>query len=166
MILAAESGGNLPTVIAVIAALAAVASGVVTALVALTNIKGTRKKTSAEADKIAAEASFQGASYVKDLSEAAASLVTPLRSENEKLQARIRLLEERVDELEKKEEDARRKLNRERELSDSSKDAFDTRLRGVMLSYQEEIRILKAQITDLEGQIARQERPIPGNEIA
>lgn len=153
MILAAETS-NLPTVISIVAALAAVGATIVTAVVAITNIKPTRKKTSAEADKVAAEATFQGGSYIKELSEAASSLVTPLRNENEKLQARVQTLEVHVRELQEQADSARRELREEHDQGLITKEAFQKQIKDLTNKYQRQIAELKAKIAELEASSA------------
>jgi chromosome segregation ATPase len=154
MILAAGDSSNLPTVIAVIAALAAVGATVVTAFVALTNIKPTRRKTSAEAERVAAEVPFQGGSYIKELSEAASSLVTPLRNENEKLQQRVRELELRVNDLEKTRDEALRSLRIERDETEMTKLQYERRERDIIEAYEKQIVILRARVTALGGSLS------------
>lgn len=153
MILTAEAG-NLPVAIAIVSGLAAVLATLITAFVALGNLKPSRRKTNAEAEKLAADTPFAGGAFVKELSEAASSLVVPLRSENESLRKRVDALQRRVDELELHEEEARAQLHRERDQSDIARKSFDKRLRELTISYQKQIQELKDQIAILEGQIA------------
>lgn len=153
---------NLPTYVAVSSAFAAVVATLVTAFVAAANFRNTKRKTGAEAQsqeataaKINAEVPFQGGSYIRELSEAASSLVIPLRNENEKLLERVRQLEERVNTLEDKEQEARRLLHREREIAAMAKDSFDRQLRELSAAYQGEIDGLKTEVAQLEDQIGR-----------
>lgn len=163
MIFAAEpaSTSTLLTAITIISGIAAAGGAIVTAFIAAGKFKPERRKTEVEADKIARDTQYSGGDYIKQLSEAAASLVIPLRTENEKLQGRVRELEDTLhtkeDELRKLEaaaREARLALHRERELSTSNQEGFDARLRAVSIEYQRQINQLKAEIARLEAEIA------------
>lgn len=161
-----SAGTDLPTLIAIVTAVAGSAAGLATVAVTLLTARQTKSKIGAEAenqqalaDNTRAGTPFQGGAYVKELSEAASSLVTPLRSENEKLHQRIQVLEARMDELEEKEQDARRQLHHEREVNSSAKESFDNKLRALTVAYQEQIDALKQEVTELEAQIERSRGP-------
>ena len=97
LIVAAEAAGvlglNLPTLIALVSALSAITAVVV----GVFNASPTRKKLVAEARASEANVSYAGGVYIKELSEAASTLVTPLSKENTMLRERILLLEERAE---------------------------------------------------------------------
>lgn len=150
MILAAGTDANA---IAIITASVSALTVVTASIIAFVNLRPGRRKLGAEADKAVADVGFAGGSYVKDISDAASSLVIPLRNENDHLRKRVIELEVRVIDLEIKKQDLEHKLQYERDLIASSANGFDHRMKQMALGYQSEISVLKEEIARLEGLI-------------
>lgn len=137
-----------------VAAFVAVAGAATTAIVAAANLKPNRRKLSAEADKAQGEVPFVGGSYVKDISDAASSLVTPLRSENETLRRRVLDLEIKILALESERSEIIRKLEYERDVNSTLANRYDRRMKRIVQAHNEEISRLQMEIKILSKGIS------------
>lgn len=131
-------------------------------LITLSRLKTEKSKTAAEAVKLIqearktqTEASFIG---IKEISEAAAILVVPLKTENVDLRKEVNELRDRVDALEEENRSMkagmRRKdveLHEERQTRAMMQRAFEERTKALIEEYERDVRELQATIRGQEA---------------
>lgn len=125
-------------------------------LIALAKLSSERRKTSAEAlsliqaaNKTRVETSFVG---IKEISEAAAVLVVPLKTENVDLRREVNELRERVDLLEEERDQGHRErraldmqLHEERQTRAMMQRAFEERTKALIEEYERQMAVLLQQ---------------------
>ncbi len=137
------------TGVALLASLAAILTALTGGAVSVYMMRSNRRRMDAEAAHLASQAGhvdretqFTGTIYIKDLSEAAASIVATTRGENKELQARVEVLESRLDTardrieaLEADNQRLARELHRAQERITEDQDNFQRQMRALMLRY-------------------------------
>src|SRR5262245_5929247 len=132
-----------------------------TALGMFLKLRSDNEKNRAEIAKLLAEASkthreenFVGISVVRDISEASAVLLVPLKQENKNLWDRVGTLEEKVDHLEsqldvaKRENDVLlRNLHEERDRNNRAQLLFEERQKEIMRQHKREMADMEARLS-------------------
>lgn len=116
-------------------------------------------KLLADASKSQKEETFIGISVVRDISEASAVLLVPLKKENQSLWDRVSTLETKVDTLQGENDTLRRSLHEERDRNQRAQVLYEERQKEIMKQHQREMAILEARIS---GGDAAEKRADPG----
>lgn len=134
--------------IAIFTAIAAVVGQVLTGLKLLTE----RAKNNAEIVKLVAEANSaskhadtDAVRVVRDISEASAIMIVPLKNENRDLWVRVDSLEKEVQQLTLELRGKDRELHEEREFAARERRAFEDRMKALMQQHQVEMENLRKE---------------------
>lgn len=138
------------SIVAAVSAVAALSG----AGVMLFQARASKRKTLAEAKQVEAVTGLEGAKVVKDISEAAAFLLVPYRTENEELRKRMTSLETEMSQVKEQYKQTLEQLHREREQAEMARIAMDSRTKELVQSYESRIAELKESLDELRAQVA------------
>ncbi len=138
--------------IAPLSALAALAG----AGVMIYQARASKKKIEAEAGNIKTVTGLEGAKVIKDISEAAAFLLVPYRTENEDLRTRMNKMESEMEQLKSQYNETLIQLHREREQAALAQRAYEERTKELVKSYEARISELKESLDEVRAQVAHE----------
>lgn len=117
-------------------------------------LEADAKKTEAEAVNVTAVTGLEGAKVIKDISEAAAFLLVPYRTENEELRKRMNSLESEMSQVKEQYKLTLEQLHREREQAAIAQIAYEERTKDLVRSYEARISELKESLDEVRAQVA------------